>query len=116
MVRSSWKPSARSGPIFSPRLILANERTAITFNSAAAELRQQPQDLEVQPDQRDHQREGAVPLHVFRRAHPCAVLDEVEIKDEIQRRDDHHKQAEADPDWTRAVDGCEVHTEKPQDE
>src|SRR5271165_1474926 len=96
MVRSSWKPSARGGPIFSPRLIFANERTAITFSSAAAELRQQPQDLEVQPDQRDHQREGAIPLHVFRSAHARAIFDEIEVEDEIQRGNDYDDDAEAD--------------------
>ncbi len=48
---------------------------------AAAKLGKQPQDLEVQPNQRDHKPEGAVPLHILWSAHPCATLDEVEIKD-----------------------------------
>src|ERR1019366_7418422 len=34
MVRSSWKPSARVGPIFSPRLIFANEWTAMDMGTS----------------------------------------------------------------------------------
>ena len=37
-------------------------------DSALLQLRQQAQELDVQPHQRDHQAEGAVPLHVLRRA------------------------------------------------
>src|SRR2546421_10254076 len=39
----------------------------------AARLGQEPQDLQVQPDQRDHQAERAVPLHVLGRAGSYAV-------------------------------------------
>src|SRR2546423_974311 len=38
------------------------------FLPTAARFGQQSQDLQVQPDQRDHQAERAVPLHVLGRA------------------------------------------------
>src|SRR3546814_2860020 len=53
--------------------------------SARLQLRQQPQELDVQPHQRDHQAERAVPLHVLRRAALDAGLDEVEV----QRSEEH---------------------------
>src|SRR5207302_9409522 len=53
----------------------------------AAGFRQQPQDLQVQPDQRDYQAERPVPLHVFGGAAGHAGLDEVEVEDQVQGRD-----------------------------
>ncbi len=97
-------------------MILANERSAIDIDSALAKLREQPQDFEVQPDQGDHQGEGAVPLHVFRSAHARAILDQVEVEHQVQGGDHYHNEAETDADWSRAVDGGEVHAEESQDE
>jgi hypothetical protein len=66
--------------------------------SARAQLRQEPQELEVEPDQRHQQAEGGVPLHVAGRAALGAALDEVEVEDEVQRRHGHDDQADQDPD------------------
>src|SRR5688500_16070539 len=71
---------------------------------AAAQLREQPQDLEVEPDQRDQQAERAVPLHVLRRARRGAVLDEVEVEHEVQSGDDDDDDAHADPEPAGAED------------
>src|SRR5271170_4830220 len=79
---------------------------------AAAKFRKQTQDFEVEPDERDHQAEGAVPLHIFRRANADARLDEIKIEHEIERRDNHHKNAEADSDGSRSVDRREMNAEK----
>jgi hypothetical protein len=81
---------------------------------APANLGQQPENFEVEPDQRHHQSECAVPIHVFRRAHAHAALDEVKIENQIERRDDHHNEAEPDADQTRAVRGNKMHSEKSQ--
>src|SRR5215472_3916451 len=83
---------------------------------ATAEFRQQAEHFEIQPDQGDHEREGAVPLHVFGSAHTCAGFDEVEVEDEVERGDDNDNEAEADADWAGAVDGSEVHAEEAEDE
>src|SRR5437879_3731731 len=64
--------------------------------SPAARLGQEPQDLQVQPDQRDHQTERAVPLHVLGRAAGHTGLDEVEVEDQVQRRDDDDHTAHHD--------------------
>src|ERR1700731_506841 len=48
---------------------------------AAAQFREQSQDFEIKPDERDHQAKGCVPLHVFRRPGAHAALDEIEIED-----------------------------------
>src|SRR6187399_3720891 len=61
-----------------------------------AQLAEQPKDFEVQPDERDGEREGAVPLHVLRRAAIHTLLDDVEVQDQVQRGDDHHEAAEQD--------------------
>src|SRR5215217_9435410 len=42
-------------------------------------LGEQPQNVDIDPDQREHQPEGGVPLHVPRRARLRCLLDEVEI-------------------------------------
>src|SRR5580704_2022289 len=49
---------------------------------AAAKLGEQSQDLEVQPDESDHQAECAVPFHILRRTGVRGILDEVEIEHE----------------------------------
>src|SRR5258706_9024655 len=70
---------------------------------AAANLAQQAQNFHVQPDQRDHQPEGAVPLHVLRCAHPGSGLDHVKINDQVQRRDNYHEQTDPDSQWRGGV-------------
>src|SRR5690606_20814665 len=65
---------------------------------ARLQLGQQAQELHVQPHQGDHQAEGAVPLHVLRCTLLDAGLDEVEVQHQVQGRDHHHEQAEADAD------------------
>ena len=47
-----------------------------------AQLAEQPQDFEVQPHQRDGEREGAIPLHVLRRARstPCLMMSKSRIR------------------------------------
>src|ERR1035441_5524741 len=61
-------------------------------------LGKQAQNLEIEPDQRDHDSKGAIPLHVLGSAGLHATLDEVEIEHQIQRGDGHYDQAESDPD------------------
>ena len=68
----------------------ARSRSRWRDSVARLQLRQQAQDLEVQPDQRHQQAERGVPLHVLRRALLDAVLDEVEVEHQVQRRDHHH--------------------------
>ena len=64
---------------------------------AIGQLRQQAQDFQVQPDQRDHQAECAVPFHVLGRLGCRGLLDEVEVQQQVERRQADHEQAEADP-------------------
>src|SRR5207244_9561269 len=63
---------------------------------------QESQDLEIQPDERDHQTERAVPLQVLGGTALHAGLDEVEVEDQVQRGDDdddaaHHDARSAVP-------------------
>ena len=48
---------------------------------AALDLLEEAEDLQVEPDQRDHQAEGAVPLHLLRRVAPRALVDSVGVID-----------------------------------
>src|SRR5262245_30901493 len=75
-------------------------------------LGEQAQHLQVEPDERHQEGEGTVPLHVLGGAARGAPLDEVEIEDEVQRRDAHHDQAEDDPDRPAAVDERDAGTEE----
>src|SRR4030095_6288225 len=72
------------------------------------------QDLEVQPDQRDEEAEGAVPLHVLRGLGAHAVLDEVEVEDEVHRGEADHEQAERDPDGAAVEDPGDPDAEEPE--
>jgi hypothetical protein len=47
---------------------------------SAAELGEQSQYFEVQPNESDHQSEAAVPFHVFRGAGTGSTLDEIEVE------------------------------------
>ena len=80
----------------------------------AAHLRQQTQDLQVQPHQRDHDSESAVPLHILGSAGRDAPLDEVEVQHQVQRRNRHHDQAESNPDHAAAVNAGELEAEEAQ--
>src|SRR3989338_5166846 len=68
----------------------------IARSAAAAQLRQQPDDLKIEPDQRHQQAECRIPLHVLRKAVPGPLLDEVKIQHQVQRRDHDDEQADAD--------------------
>ena len=68
---------------------------------AAAHFGQQVEDLDVEPDQRDHDAEGCVPLHVFGRTVGDALLDKVEVEYEVERGDGDDNEAEADADECR---------------
>ncbi len=73
------------------------------------------QNFEIEPDERDHQAEGAVPLHVFWSAHAHASFDHVEVEDQIERGDDHHEETETDTPGTAAVENADVDAEEAQD-
>jgi len=68
------------------------------------ELREEAEQLEVEPDERHEQAEGPVPLHVLRCAAIRASFDEVEVEDQVEGSDRDHDQAEADPDRRAAAD------------
>src|SRR5574341_1545061 len=74
-----------------------------SFLPPAPHLRKQPQYLDIEPDQRDHESECSVPLHKLRRALRRAALDEIEVEHEVQGRDDDDEEAEADPDHPALV-------------
>src|ERR1700691_5619390 len=74
---------------------------------AAAQFGEQVEDLDVEPDERDHDAERCVPLHKFGRAVGDALLDKVEVEYEIERGDGDDNEAEADADDAVAIDGAE---------
>src|ERR1039458_9696333 len=84
------------------------------FLVSASYFGKQPIYLQIEPDQRDHDAEGAIPLHVFGSAELDAFLDEVEIEDQIEGGDGHDEQAESDADEPGAVDGDETDAEEAQ--
>src|ERR1039458_8111397 len=71
---------------------------------SATQFGKQSEYLQIEPDQRDHDSECAVPLHIFGSADLHALLDEVEIEHKVQRRDGDHNQAKADSNEPGAVD------------
>src|SRR6267378_2924150 len=95
-------PPAASPPASASR---SSSLRAVDLESvlAAANLAQQAQNFHVQPDQRDHQPEGAVPFHVLRCAYPGSSLDHVKINDQVQRRDNYHEQTDPDSQWRGGV-------------
>ena len=50
---------------------------------SAAHLAEQAENFQIEPDERDHQGERAVPLHVLRRPTLDTCLDHVEIENQI---------------------------------
>ena len=63
---------------------------------SAPQFGKQSEYLNVEPDQRDHNPEGAVPLHVFGGANLHTLLDEVEIEHKVQSGNGDNDQAESD--------------------
>ena len=53
------------------------------FRLSAAHLAEQAENFQIEPDERDHQAECAVPLHELGRAIPHASFDHVEIENQI---------------------------------
>ena len=66
--------------------------------SVALQLRQQAENADVKPDQRDEQAEGAIPLHRLRVAGLRTALDEVKVEQQIEggHADDDKTEADAD--------------------
>jgi len=54
-----------------------------SLHLSAAHLAEQAQDFQIEPDERHHQAECAVPLHVLRRSILHARFDHVEIENKI---------------------------------
>src|ERR1700682_1555784 len=79
---------------------------------SATGFAEQAQNFEIQPDERDHQAEGAVPLHVFRRAVMDAGFNHVEVQDEIKRGDNDDEKAEGDAPRTALMDHRHLDVEK----
>ncbi len=77
----------------------------------AAQFRKQTDNLKVQPDQRHHQAKRAVPFHVLRQPVHGAFFNHAEIEDQVQSRDDDNRQAEQNPDGSRAKDAGNLHME-----
>src|SRR5450631_4891305 len=82
--------------------------------SAIVQLRQQAQDLEVEPDEGHQNAEGAVPLHELGRPRPGPLLDEVEVEHQVQRGHDDHQQADADAEGPRRIDEPHLYAEHAQ--
>ena len=66
--------------------------------SASLQLAQQPQYLEIQPDDRNDQTKRGVPVHPLWRPTVDATLDEVEVDQEVESCKDDHGEAEEDPE------------------
>src|SRR5690625_5274306 len=64
--------------------------------SAGTELAQEPQDLDVEPEQPRHEPECGVPLHVPGCAHLGTALDEIEIEEQGEGGYTADHEAEAD--------------------
>lgn len=72
---------------------------------ATGQQRKQAQDLEVKPNQGNHEAEGAHPFHQLGRALVGRGLDEIEVHDQVQRGDDHDGQLDADAEQAHAHEG-----------
>src|SRR6267142_2941914 len=78
------------------RVRKANHPRPTWFFSAAARFAEQAKNLKIQPDERDHQRESAIPIHVFRGTIFDASFDQVKIKHQVKRGNRNHEDAESD--------------------
>src|SRR6266550_6572157 len=63
---------------------------------SVSQITEQSQELQVQPDEGDHQAERGVPSELLIRAVLDALLDDVEIEDEVERRDNDADEAKDD--------------------
>src|SRR6266702_6858577 len=81
---------------------------------SAAHFAEEAQDFEVEPDEGDHDAEGAIPLHVLGSAVVYAAFDGIKVENEIEGGDADDEEAEDDADGTTAVDGEEAHSEEAQ--
>src|SRR5580704_4034276 len=77
-----------------------------------AQFGEQPDYLQVKPDQRHHQAEGRVPLHILGCAAARALLDEIEIQDQIQRCDHDYEQTEENANRSASEDERDLHVEQ----
>src|SRR5215203_3211790 len=74
--------------------------------------REQPQNRDVDPDQRDHQPKRRVPLHEPRRARPRRPLDEIEVEREVERAQDDDQDAYTDAQRGGSIQEAEIHPEQ----
>src|SRR5258708_6590586 len=82
------------------------------FPLSGARLAEQAEDFQIEPDERDHQAERAIPFHVLRRSVLDTSLDHVKIENQIQCCDDDHEKAEADSHGATAVDRRNLNVEE----
>src|SRR5215208_134531 len=71
-------------------------RSALGLLLSGPKEREQPQNRNVDPDQREHQPKRPVPLHVPWRSSRRRLLDESEIQREVQRAQDDDQDAYPD--------------------
>src|SRR5690242_9768014 len=83
--------------------------------SAAGEDRDDPQQLDVDPDDRHGQPEGRAPGLLLRKPGSDAALDEVEVHDQHQDADTEAEDAEDQARRTEAVE-AEIRVEEAQHE
>ena len=79
---------------------------------SAPQEREQAQHLEVDPHQRHHDAERAVPLHVLRRAVDRRLADELVVEEQVQRCHDTDHDADDDPERGRLVPEHDVDAEE----
>ena len=75
--------------------------------------RDQPQDRDIDPDQRHHQPERPVPLHEPRRARPRRLLDESEIEREVERAEDDYQDTYTDAQRGGSIQEAEIRSDAP---
>src|SRR5271168_4944352 len=78
------------------------------FPLTASGFVEQAKDFQIQPDERDHHTECAIPFHILWRPVPYTGFDHVEVEDQIQCCDDHHKQTETNANEAVAIDGRDL--------
>ena len=63
---------------------------------AGPQLGPKTEDLQIQPDEDNHQAQSAVPLHVLGSTLLRTLFNKIEIQDQIKDGNGDHKQNEAD--------------------
>src|SRR5690348_8535557 len=71
-------------------------RRGRSHEASVSQITEQSQQFQVQPDEGDHQAERGVPSELLIRAVLDALLDDVEIEDEVERGDNDADEAEDD--------------------